>query len=88
MGTVLSVLILTGFAANMVAYPLLLFRARRYLLYQGESRVGLSDGGIEHLKRGNYRPEGWPLVVRMQVVLAIHLVLMPFALYAAAKLLL
>ncbi len=82
MVTILRALVVIAFALNIAAHWALALRARKYLVYQGESRAGRWDSGMSYLKRENYREEAWPLVVRMQMLLAVHLILGPLAFYA------
>ena len=85
MKTLLTALVVVAFVLNLAAHWLLAIRARKYLLYRGESWAGGWDGGMAYLRRENYRPEAWPLVVRMQMLLAAHLILGPLAFYAVVS---
>lgn len=80
--TTLRALAVIAFVLNIAAHWVLALRARKYLVYQGESRAGAWDNGLSYLKRENYREEAWPLVVRMRMLLAAHLILGPLAFYA------
>ena len=79
-------LIFAAFAMNVVAHAVLLLRARKYLAYRGESRIGWFNSGIEYLRRDHYEDAGAPVVKWLQVTFAMHIVLGIFAGWALLSL--